>query len=136
MRGRETGHSRSVNTILTDNRLRNPVPIECVPIAVGVGALAITANEGSSGCAAVAPTPAHGGQVLAAGGLVANRANFSLSERFRSGLACGKGLLLADVTIFNAHRRDNVCLSNMLVLPFTPHLCRSLRQIFGPVYQR
>lgn len=52
----------------------NPIPVVGVPLAMGVGAAAIFADEGGVGAAAVPPFPTHNGQVVAAGRAVAEGA--------------------------------------------------------------
>lgn len=74
-----------------------------VPTAVGVTALALAADEGGVGIAGFAPAPPNCGEVAATGGLVADGANFALSEGCDIWPLLRKGFLVADMAILDGH---------------------------------
>jgi len=65
----------------------DPIAAVAVPIAVLVAADALFAHLSGIQLAAAAPTPAHGAQMVTAGGLVTHGTNDAISQGAAAGLA-------------------------------------------------
>ena len=90
---------------MTHLRSTNPIAAVAVPIAVFVAADAFFAHLSRVYLAAAAPAPANGAQVVAAGGLEANRADDAASQGGGAGLALPVAIFfVADVAKFYGHR--------------------------------
>lgn len=96
------GGHQTLGVCIVTLLLRNPIAVKHIPTAMGIGAHARFANQGGIQVAAFAPTPAHHGQMNAAGRLVANGAVFAFSQRDAVALTAVR-VLVADVTKFYGH---------------------------------
>lgn len=82
----------------------NPFAAVAIPVAMFVAAHALFACLGGIDFAAAAPAPAHGGQMVGAGGLEANGTNNAIGEGLAAGLSVSQTIFfVADVTKFDSH---------------------------------
>ena len=82
---------------------RNPIPVKRIPLAVGVAALAALAHQRRIHFTVRAPAPAHGGEVVAAGGLLADGAHFALLQPGTAVAPAHEGVFLTQITTLYAH---------------------------------
>jgi hypothetical protein len=84
-------------------QLGNPIPIECVPISMGISPAAIFADQGAVRFAAFAPAPADGGQMKAADGLVTNGAVVTFFQAVTAIESFGGRVFITEYAEFYRH---------------------------------
>ncbi len=122
-----------INHVYTQYVSRNPITAVRIPITVAITAQAIFAYQRRVKLPAVFPTPAHCTQVVAAGGIIANRAHFPIGQPLALIALFGFGVFVTHLTIFDAHRFNSINGRFRWQADPNHHIYKTLHLFCGPV---